>query len=86
MAASYSPASTFASRVSTFPRMGRGARSGRMASACAARRGLPVPTVAPAGNSASVAPAREMSASRGSARSGTAAMISPSGRAVGRSL
>ena len=43
------PASSFSSRVPTLPRIGTTSRSGRASRIWAARRGLPVATVAPAG-------------------------------------
>ena len=50
------------------------------ARSCAARRGEPVPTREPGGSSPSVSPSRATSASRGSSRGGTAAMVMPVGR------
>ncbi len=74
------------SRVGTFPRRSTTSRSGRAASSWAARRGDPVPTRAPGGSVSRVRPSRAHSASRGSARSGTATRRRPSGGAVGRSF
>src|SRR3990170_883299 len=65
-------------RLSTLPRISATRRSGRAARSWAARRGLPLPTTAPAGSAASVEPSRETRASRTSARSLTAATASPS--------
>ena len=48
------------------------------ACSCAARRGEPVPTRAPAGSSPRVSPSRATTTSRGSSRSGTAASAIPS--------
>ena len=56
------------------------------ARSCAARRGEPVPTRAPAGSSPRVRPSRATSTSRGSSRGGTAASDEPAAGAVGRSL
>ena len=50
--ASYSPLSSFAKRVSTFPLISRISKSERCSRSCAALRGLLVPTIAPFGNSA----------------------------------
>ena len=50
--ASYSPAASFASRVSTLPRMPRTSRSARTCNNWARLRKLPVPTIASGGNSA----------------------------------
>ena len=85
-AASYSPSRTLRSRVSTFPRISRVIASRRRARRNAARRGLDVPTTAPSGSEAR--PPREVvtSTSRGSSRSGTAAINRPSRSAVGRSF
>ena len=60
--------------------------SGRLILVNAARRGLPVATIDPLGSSSIVDPSSEITASRGSSRSGTAATVSPSGSAVGRSF
>ena len=61
-------------------------RSGRAARSWAARRGEPVPTVAPAGRSASFRPSRAQRTSRTSTRLGVAARVSPRAGPVGRSL
>ena len=74
------------SRVGTLPRRSHTRRSGRAASTWAARLGDPVPTSAPSGRDARVAPSAAHRASRGSSRCGTAAMRSPGVGAVGRSL
>ena len=84
--ASASPASSFASLVSTFPRKTDTRRSRRANSTCAWRRRLAVPTFAPAGNAASVCAFKLTNASRGSSRSGTHASTMPSGKRVGRSF
>ncbi len=84
--ASSSPSTTLRTRVSTLPRTGTTSRSGRSARSCAARRGEPVPTEAPAGSVATVPPSRATSTSRASSRGGTAARRRPSAGAVGRSL
>ena len=73
-------------RVSTLPRIGTTSRSGRIIFSSAIRRAAPVPTLAPAGRSASFRPSRATSASFTAARSVTAARCSPSGAAVGRSF
>ena len=89
--ASNSPASSLRRRVSTFPRRSLIWMSGRRCLSCAMRRRLDVPTTAPGGRflndafEASVL-ARRTSASRGSSRSGVAAIERPSGMTVGRSL
>ena len=82
--ASYSPRSTFASRVWTLPRIGAMARSGRRASNCAARRGDEVPTRAPSGKAARLS--APISRSPVSARGSIAAMTSVSGRIVSTSF
>ena len=65
-----------ARRVSMLPRSSAKVRSGRRYASWARRRTEPVATVPPVGISSKRAPTR---ASRGSARSGTAAMTRPSG-------
>ncbi len=79
------PSSIFRSRVATLPRMVSIFRLGRSACSWAERRRLAVPTFAPRGRSSRRLP-WETSASRGSSRTGTAAMTSPSGSTAGRSF
>src|SRR5581483_6253650 len=78
-----SNSAALATRVSMFPRNEAKPRSGRRAASWAWRRTDPVPTRPPAGMSSRRAPTR---ASRGSARSGTAASRSPAAVSDGRSL
>ena len=73
----------FSTRVGTLPRSSAKRRSGRMAASCARRRTEPVPILPPRGIAASVEPT---SASRTSARSGTAASSRSSGVTAMRSL
>src|SRR3990170_4125710 len=73
-------------RLSTLPRISATRRSGRAARSWAARRGLPVPTTAPAGSAPRVKPSRETRTSRTSARSLTAATVSPSVEPEGMSF
>jgi len=84
--ASRSPSATRRMRVSTLPRIGTTSTPRPSARSCATRRGAPVPIFEPGGSSPRVRPSRATSASRGSCRAGTAAMISPGSAAVGRSL
>src|SRR6266536_425194 len=84
--AATSPDSTARSRVPALPRTGTGRRSGRSSSSWAARRGEPVPIRAAEGRSASFAPSRAASASRGSSRCVTAASVMPSAGLAGRSF
>ena len=84
--ASKSPASSLRSRVSTLPRIGWTSRSGRNDRTTARRRGLEVPTTAPAGSVARVAGPRATRASRARARGGYAPSVSPRGCSAGRSL
>src|SRR5450759_2083969 len=86
MTASSSPFSALRMRVSRLPRTSTISRSGRMASTCARRRRLDVPSLAPAGSESRSYPAPDTMASRGSTRSGFAAMTRPSGRSVGTSF
>ena len=72
--ASHCPSSSFRSRVSTFPRSSTNRRSGRIASNCARRRGLFVPTRASSGSVCNPQKASQTNASRASARGGTAAI------------
>ena len=62
------PESKDLTRVSTLPRMRCSTMSGRMMFTSAARRGLPVATIDPLGNSSRVVPSFEITASRGSSR------------------
>ncbi len=64
----------------------QGGCPGRISRNWAARRGEPVPTIAPEERSASLAPSLPTSASLGSSRAGTAARRMPGSGAVGRSL
>src|SRR5438034_6068531 len=84
--ASYSPLSTFRMRVSTFPRISAMRRSPRSTASCAARRGLPVPTMAAAGSAAIWALWRLTRASRASSRASTAAIARPEVSSTGRSF
>ena len=84
--ASYSPVSTLRMRVSTLPRISAGSTSGRIARICTARRPLPVPMRAPGQDRRSGTPPDDTSASRGSARSGTAASTRPGASVAGRSF
>ena len=77
MIASKSPAARRARRVSTLPRSATISRSGRRRSASKRRRIDDVPSRAPRGSEASEPALRASSASRGSARSGTAAIRKP---------
>ncbi len=77
------PAGTFASRVWMLPRSSVNARSGRAWASCARRRTAPVATVAPGASSWSARPTRQ---SRGSPRSGTAAIVRPGVAVDGRSF
>src|SRR3954452_10073154 len=78
-----SKSEAFASRVSMLPRSPPKVRSGLAHASWARRRTEPVPTRAPTGSPSRVEPTN---ASRGSSRSGTAPMTSPSGDSDGRSL
>src|SRR5581483_10277245 len=91
------PARSFASRVSTLPRIPGTSRSARIARSCARRRRLPVATRAFAGSArrtarppAAASPpasgARATITSRTSARSGTAAIAKPRARSAGTSF
>src|SRR6185312_8665575 len=84
--ASTSPASSFASRVSTLPRSGTTERSGRSRLAIAWRRSDAVPSTAPCGRSRKVFALRLMKASRASSRSRHAASINPGCDTVGMSF
>ena len=89
MRASARPSSRRRRRVSTFPAIVTGSRSGRRRRSCATRRGLAVATFAPCGSSCTVrAGWREATtrASLTSARAGTAAMRRSSAYSVGTSL
>ena len=83
MAVNPSGPSNLASRVPMLPRRSTKVRSGRRWPNCARRRIDPVATVAPRGRSSSRQPTR---ASRGSARSGMATRVRPSGVSAGKSL
>ena len=84
--ASRSPLLTLFNLVSRLPRRGRISKPRPNALSCAARRGEDVPTSAPTGNSPSTSPSRATRASRGSLRSGIAAIVNLGSSAVGRSL
>ena len=84
--ASISPASCRRRRVSTLPRKVSILRSGRAASNCACRRRLEVPTRHLSGRPSRPAALAVTSASRASARSSTAAMVSPWANSPGRSF
>ncbi len=84
--ASSSPDSTMPSRLSMLPRIGTTFSPSPSARSWVIRRGEPVPTVDPGGNSPRVSPSRATSASRGSSRFDTAASAMPGSGAVGRSL
>ena len=86
MIASKSPAARRARRVSTLPRSATTSRSGRRRSASKRRRTDDVPRRAPRVSAAIEAAARASSASRGSARSGTAAIRKPEASWAGRSF
>ncbi len=66
---SSSPSPTLPSRVSALPRIGTQRRSPRRRSSCAARRGEPVPILAPAGRSARSATTSTMPSSPSAASS-----------------
>ncbi len=83
---SSSPSPTWPSLALALPRIGTHRRSPRSPSSCAARRGEPVPILAPAGRSTSLAPSRATSASLGASRRGTAASTMPAAEPVGRSF
>ena len=83
--ASKRPSRSRLMRVSTFPRRSMRTTSARAARTSAWRRRLVVPTLAPAGSSASRGP-EERRASRGSARSRIAHSERPPGSTVGTSL
>ena len=84
--ASKSPSAARRRRVSTLPRSISTFRSGRRARAWAWRRRLAVPSRAPVGRSSNRSKSRLMKASRGSSRSGMAAMTRPSGCSAGTSF
>ncbi len=86
MMPSYSPDSSLRRRVSTFPRSGCTVNSGLMALSCASRRKLLVPTRAPFGESSIEEYFTEQKASRGSSRTGTAAIVNCSDSSVGKSF
>src|SRR6266540_107660 len=70
--ASNCPSRSLRMRVSRLPRTGTTSRSGRIASSCALRRGLPVARRAPCGSWPTLCPTRQISPSRGSSRTGNA--------------
>ena len=84
--ASQSPASSLARRLPTLPRRPATRKRGNLARSWLRRRKLPVPSTASGGKSAREANRLEMKASRGSARSHTAAKTNPRGNAAGMSL
>ena len=84
--ASASPFSILRSRVSTLPRNGTMARSGRKRLSSACRRGDAVPTTAPCGRSRRLLALRLINASRASSRGRNAASTRPAGKNVGMSF
>ena len=86
MIASYSPASSFLSRVSRLPRRLLTTSSGRQARKLTSRRRLEVPTTALTGSSARSEKRLETKASQGFSRDDMAARTNPSGRSIGRSF
>ena len=84
--ASKSPASSLARRVLTLPRRSPMTRSGRCARSSACRRSDEVPTRAPKGSSSKPAKLLDTKASKGSARSSTAARAKPGSSSIGTSL